>query len=100
MDDKKFENAFNSAGAWFILNQIEEFLDWDEGDKSTLIKNMHAKGFDDEVIGTRTRVNAILRLIKNGWVKRALEKIQTSEKINRMHPEARMLAEDIIKRRF
>ena len=47
MDDKQFDDAFTTAGGWFILTQYEEIADY-RGDKSDLVDSMLTKGFDSK----------------------------------------------------
>ena len=99
MNDKQFDDAFTAAGGWFILTQFEEITEWNK-EKSELVDYMFTKGFDAKRAGTNTRVSSTLRIIESGRGKEALEKIRDSATINRIHPEARNLAQEIIKRRF
>jgi len=99
MDDKQFEDAFTAAGGWFILTQYEEIADHD-GEVSDLVERMFSKGFDSKKSGTSTRVSSVLRIIRNGRGKEALEKIRDSNMINAQHPDAIKLASKIIAKRF
>ena len=99
MDDKQFEDAFTTAGGWFILTQYEEIADY-RGEKSDLIDYMFTKGFDSERTGTSARVSAVLRIIKNRRGKEALERIRDSKDINRDHPDAEKLASTVLAKRF
>ena len=98
-DDKQFNDAFNSAGGWFILTQYEEVADY-TGDREELIDRMFVKGFDSKRSGTQIRVSALLRLIKNNKGREALERIRDSDAINAKHPDAKKMASEIIARRF
>jgi len=99
MDDKQFDDAFTTAGGWFILTQFEEIYDF-SGENDDLIDYMFTQGFDSKKRGTRARVSAVLRLIKSRRSKEALEKIRDSKMINGKHPDAEKLASEIIARRF
>jgi len=99
MTDKQFDDAFTAAGGWFILTQFEIIVDW-KGEKSNLIDELYEKGFDKKRTGTTTRVSSIMRILENNRGKEALEIIRDSTNINRIHPEAKKIAEDIIKQRF
>ena len=99
MNDKQFDDAFTAAGGWFILIQFEIIADW-KGEKSKLVDDLFKEGFDNKRTGTNTRVSSIIRLIDNNRGKEALEKIRDSAIINKTHPEAKKLAEDIIRRRY
>ena len=95
--DKQFDDAFTAAGGWFILTQFEEVYNW-KSDKDKLIDRMYSKGFDNAKSGTRTRVNSLLRIIENNRSRDALLKIRDSRAINRTHPEAFDLANELLKR--
>ena len=83
---KKIKNYFElkdvcrSAGLWYIGSFMMEFLDnremWENKDtKQQFIAYMHNKyeGTDRDFLGTRTRVNCIIRIIESGYVKDALK---------------------------
>ena len=89
----------NTAGSWFLLTQVECILDWTAED-SLLAETLYQKGFDRDLSGTRTRVNAIRRLIENDMLGAAIEYIGNSPNVNRAHPEAHQLAQDVLERRF
>jgi len=99
MTDKQFDDAFTAAGGWFILTQFETIADW-KGEKAQLVDEMFMQGFDKKRTGSNTRVSSTIRLIDNNLGKEALEKIRDSARINKTHPEAKKLADDIIKRRY
>ena len=99
MNDKQFDDAFTSAGGWFFLTQYETIADYN-GEMEDLINYMFTKGFDADKSGTRTRVSAVLRIVKNQRDKEALEKIRDSIRINAEHPEAESLASEILAKRF
>lgn len=99
MNDKQFDDAFTAAGGWFILTRFETIADW-KGEKSQLVDEMFMEGFDKKRTGTYTRVSSIIRLIDNNRGKEALKKIRDSSRINKTHPEAKKLADDIINRRY
>ncbi len=99
MNDKQFDNAFTSAGGWFILTQYEEIAAW-KSSTTELVDYMFSKGFDSKRSGTRTRVSSVLRLIDKMRIKEALEKIRDSKRINQQHLEAEKLAVKILKERF
>ena len=99
MTDKQFNDAFTAAGGWFLLSQFETIADW-IGSKAALIDHLYTKGFDAKPSGTSARVSSVLRLIDEKRVEDAIVKCRDSKNINRVHPEARQMAEDILKRRF
>lgn len=47
--DKQFEDAFTTAGSWFILTQYEEIANW-VGSKATLVDYMYTKNFDKKLV--------------------------------------------------
>lgn len=95
MKENSFETAFTAAGGWFFLTQYEVIRGWSR-DKHELIDLLFNAGFDSDKQVTETRVNAVLRIIKNNNGKNALEKIRNSTKINREHPDAKQLAEFLL----
>ena len=99
MTDKQFDNAFTSAGGWFILTQFETVYEW-RGEKRDLVDQLYLEGFDKARTGTSTRVSSLMRIIDNGSGKEALEKIRDSAHINRTHPEAFSMANRLIKKHY
>lgn len=99
MTDQQFVNAFNAAGAWFLLTQYEEIANW-TGSRADLVDYMFKKEFDNVRASTATRVGCVLRIIKNGRGHEALLKVRDSRKINIRHPEARSLADEKIAKLF
>lgn len=53
-------------------------------------------GFDSDKQATKTRVNAVLRIIKGNNGKNALGRIRDSTKISKEHPDAKQLAEFLL----
>lgn len=99
MTDKQFNDAFTAAGGWFLLNSIEEIIELNNNYTSTQIAEiLFEKGFDSDISGTQTRVSSILRLIKGGRIREAIEKVRDSARINNEHPQARSLAIEILKK--
>ena len=95
MTDKQFNDAFTTAGGWFILTQYQ-FIAHSNLDRGMLLLKLFEKGFDTEISGTRTRLSSTLRIIREGRSKEALEKIRDSKRINADHPEAKAMAEEIL----
>lgn len=101
MTDKQFDDAFTTAGGWFLLNSVEEIIELNNNYTSTQIaKIMFGKGFDSDISGTRNRVSSILRLIKEGRIREAIEKVRDSTRINNEHPQARSLATKLLEKIF
>lgn len=99
MTEKQYEDAITAAGKWAFLKAYETVKNW-HGEKSDLIHNVFRMGFDTCKSGSTTRVNSILRIIDERMDKRALEEIRDSKFVNRQHPEAHNLAEDLLHRYF
>lgn len=73
-------DACRSAGVWYVGSFMIEYLmrkeEWMDPDrKQEFIKSMHEKykGIDEDITGTRTRANAMIRIIEAGKVKEALD---------------------------
>ena len=99
MTDNQFTDTFTTPGGWFILTQYETIADWN-GSNRDLIEHIYAIGFDEKRARTRSRVSCVRRLIRENRIEDALIKIRDSKKINTQHPDAYMLASNILKRRF
>ena len=97
--DKQFDDAFTAAGGWFILTQFETVYEW-SGEKRDLIDKLYFEGFDKARTGTSTRVSSLKRIIDNGRGKEALEKVRDSVNINRVHPEAYSMANNLLKKYY
>lgn len=96
LTDRQFENAFTSAGGWFIVSQYR-LISESTLDQQNLLNRLFAQKFDSDVRGTRTRLSAVKRIIRGGRVREAMEKIRDSEKINNEHPNAKEMAEEILR---
>ena len=99
MTDKQFDDAFTAAGGWFILTQYETIADW-TGNRADLVDHIFSLDFDTKRTGSNTRVSSVLRLIDENRIKDAIIKVRDSKRINKQHPNAFGLANDILKRRF
>lgn len=97
MTEKQFDIAYTATGAWFFLTEYELIRNWRD-DKYSLVDFIFKTGSDTEKSGTVTRVNAVLRIIENNMDKNVLEKIKESPKISKEHPDARKLAELLLKK--
>lgn len=95
LTQKQFIDAFTAAGGWFFLKNFETVINW-KGTKKQLVNELYSLGFDSKITGTSTRVSSMIRIIDNNMGKEALLKIQESKIINKQHPEAFNLAEDLI----
>ena len=99
MTDKQFNDAFTTAGGWFVLTQYETIADW-IGNNADLVDHIYTLGFDVKRKRTGDRVSCVRRLIRENRIEEAIIKVRDSRKINTQHPEAFGLAKDILKRRF
>lgn len=83
---KKIENHFElknvcrSAGLWYAGSFMLEFLkrkaEWQDADrKQEFIKSLYLEypGIDDDISGTTTRANAMIRIIESDKVKDAMQ---------------------------
>ena len=80
--DNHFElkDVCRSAGLWYVGSFMLEFLkrkeEWQDADrKSEFIKSLYQEypGIDDDISGTTTRANAMIRIIESGKVKDAMQ---------------------------
>lgn len=83
---KKIENHFElkdvcqNAGLWYVGSFMLEFLkrkaEWQDADrKQEFIKSLYLEypGIDDDISGTTTRANAMIRIIESDKVKDAMQ---------------------------
>ncbi|MCM3800350.1 hypothetical protein M4A92_17485 [Caldibacillus thermoamylovorans] len=95
MQDKVLKRNIESAGGWFvgeyaalILNKFNE-LESDKDFKNEFVREIfHNHGRDRDFGGTRTRVNAVIRIIKSNKIIEALEYVIHSDRINNEEPKA------------
>ncbi|MGQ4666837.1 hypothetical protein ACUIJN_13590 [Metabacillus halosaccharovorans] len=103
MQDKVLKRNIDSAGGWFVgeyatvmmdkYNELENSKD----SKIEFVKEIfHSQGRDKDYGGTRTRVNAVLRIIKSDKMIEALEYIIASERINKEEPKAVQMAKEAL----
>ncbi len=93
--DKQFKDAFTAAGGWFFLTQYRLIVNF-RLSRRELLRKLFEKGFDAEISGTETRLYGVQRIIRGGRSREALEKIRDSKKINKAHPQAKAMAEEIL----
>ena len=93
--EKQFDDAFTAAGGWFFLTQFELIKSW-TGSKAELVDIIYSKGFDAKRTGSYTRVSSSVRILDAGLGKEALLKIRNSKTINRVHPEAEQMANQLL----
>lgn len=102
----QFEQAYRSAGGWFLALYMEAFLlrikdlNNDLDNKKKLIDEIYNNGDgpDNDRSGTITRVNAMMRIINGKRVMDALEKAAFSEKLLNEFYEAYETANVLIER--
>jgi len=95
MQDKTLKRNIESAGGWFvgeyavlILKKLNE-LESDKDFKNEFVREVfHNHGRDKDFGGTRTRVNAVIRIIKSNKIIEALEYVIHSDRINNEEPKA------------
>ncbi len=103
MQDKTLKRNIESAGGWFIgeytaliLSKFNE-LENDKDFKNEFVRDVfHSQGRDKDYGGTRTRVNAVIRIIKSNKVVDALEYIVDSVRINKEEPKAAQMAKEAL----
>lgn len=103
MLDKTLKRNIESAGGWFvgeytalILSKFNE-LENDKDFKNEFVRDVfHSQGRDKDYGGTRTRVNAVIRIIKSNKVVDALEYIVDSVRINKEEPKAAQKAKETL----
>ena len=97
--DKQFNDSFTTAGGWFILTQFETIYNW-QGNKAELVAEMYSRGFDKKEQNTNSRVSSVLRIIREDRGEEALVKIRDSKIINKQHPEACDLANELLEKYY
>ena len=97
MDDKQFNDAFTSAGGWFVANYYL-LAKWWRGSSSELAEVIFKNDkTDSDIQGTKTRVNSLFGIIENGREVEALKKVAESDRIEKLHPESKIIAKNILK---
>lgn len=91
MNEQQFENARTTAGLWFAVQYLEEIskreMELRDAAKKKvyieqLYQKLHKEGRDKNINGTKTRVYAVLRIIRGGdaWMIKLLKIGATSAK--------------------
>ncbi|WP_433745143.1 hypothetical protein [Falsibacillus pallidus] len=103
MDNKLLKRNIASAGVWFVGEYtgliLEQFnrLESDKNYKNNFIETIfHQQGRDKDLGGTRTRVNAVMRIIKSNQAKEALEYVVHSSRLEIGEPKAVQKAQDAL----
>ncbi|MGD6875749.1 hypothetical protein [Bacillus infantis] len=102
--DRILKRNIESAGGWFvgeyaalILSNFIE-LDSDKNYKNEFVQNLfQTVGRDRDYGGTRTRVNAVMRIIKSNDIVVALEYIIHSDRINKEDSKAVQMAREALR---
>lgn len=97
MDEKQFNDAFTTAGGWFIADYFLLAKMWKRSNTELAEVIYYNDKTDSDISGTKARVNALMRIIKGEKEKEALMKICHSDKIAKEHPESIVIAANILK---
>lgn len=100
MTEKQYNDALTAAGKWAFVCLYELVKTWDGADKKNLVRQAYALNLDSQEGGTRTRVNAILRIIEGREDRRALEEIRNTPRVCNEHPEVPAKIDELIARYF
>jgi len=103
MQDKTLKRNIKSAGGWFVgeytalilskFNELEKDLDF----KNEFVRELfNSQGRDRDYSGTRTRVNAVIRIVKSDKVIEALQYIVDSVRINNEEFKAVQMAKEAL----
>lgn len=103
MQDKVLKRDIETSGGWFVgeyaaivVDKYHE-LENDQDFKNEFIRDIfHNQGRDSDYRGTRVRINALLRIIRNNKIIEALEYVIDSERINKDDPKAVEMAKEIL----
>lgn len=105
MIDKTLKRDIESAGSWFVGEYLsivmENYFQLQNNKeyKNHFIKQLHMrKDKDKNINGTRTRLNALIRIIKRNKAKEALVYIIKSERINKNNPESIKIAIETLRK--
>ena len=103
--DKQFQNAYRSAGLWFVALYTEAFLVRidelrDDVKRTHLVEEIfnNGEGPDKTEGGTRTRLNSLWRIIRAGRIVQAIELAANSSRLQREFPEAAQTARELLNR--
>lgn len=98
-------NDIKSAGGWFVgeyatlINEEFDILERDKVYRNEFVKKVYnGSGRDKDLNGTRTRVNAVRRIIRRRELIKALEYIIESERISKDDPKSIVNARQALKK--
>lgn len=104
MSDQVLKRNIESAGYWFVGEYAAKtFENYNELVSNNYFKNefineiFREQGRDKDLGGTRTRVNALLRIIRDGKIIEALEYIIASDRLNNKEPRSVEMAKEALK---
>ncbi|MGL4876116.1 MAG: hypothetical protein ACRC30_15865 [Clostridium sp.] len=91
--EDQFKRAYQSAGVGFICKHIKFFLEnrtrlEDKEEKRKIIEEIFQNSNDRYITGTRTRVNALLKIVQADRVNDGLNDILKSKRAKDMYPDA------------
>ncbi|XKH50496.1 hypothetical protein LG275_12980 [Chryseomicrobium palamuruense] len=104
MKNNGLKRNIESAGVWFvaeysgeIYSQFERISNSREYKKEFIKEVYFKQGRDKDYGGTATRINAVMRIIKNGDLMEALEYVVSSERMQKENPKAIAKATDTLR---
>ncbi|WP_297632943.1 hypothetical protein [uncultured Clostridium sp.] len=92
INNEQFKRAYQSAGVGFICKYIAYFLEnkkrlEDREEKRKIIEEIYEESNDKYITATRTRVNALLKIIQANRVKESLEVVINSKQTRQRYPK-------------
>ncbi|MGL4850618.1 MAG: hypothetical protein ACRC28_17135 [Clostridium sp.] len=101
--EDQFKRAYQSAGVGFICEHIKFFLEnrarlEDRDEKRKIIEDIFQNSNDKYITGTRTRVNALLKIVQADRVNDGLNDILKSKRAKEMYPEALKEVEELLRK--
>lgn len=92
INNEQFKRAYQSAGVGFICQYITYFLEnkkrlEDREEKRKIIEEIYEASNDKYITATRTRVNALLKIIQANRVKESLEVVINSKQTRQRYPK-------------
>ena len=101
INNEQFKRAYQSAGVGFICRYIAYFIEKkelleDKEEKRKIIEEIYKDGNDKYITATRTRVNALLKIIQANRIKDSLEVVINSKQTRKRYPEEVLEAEKLL----
>lgn len=104
MQDKVLKRNIESAGGWFVGEYaaiiVDKYvqLENDKDFKNEFVTDVFIKqGRDKDYGGTRTRVNAVIRIVKSNKITDALDYIIASKRLIKEEPKAVQVAKKTLR---